>query len=243
MKFTSIAFAAVVAATQFSSTFAATANNAVLDSERTYKDTAVTIDVSGNDSVQDSFSPSGVISIADAFGTWDILTYELTKGTTNAANGVVTINQGVTGVDSGTVGTPETFEYTPNAGFVGTDTFDYSFTITHNKGVGYGIVGTQSGEVAVTVIVSATPTRTPIKQTFEIPGLVSSGDAVKYNHVGLPNIVAVTPGTPDTDAFTAIVKPVFGSSADFAANTSNEAVNNMFAKSWASFIKFFRGGN
>jgi hypothetical protein len=237
MKFTSIVFAALVAATQFSSTFAGKSNEAAVDSSSTYLGIPVTIDVSANDNVQDA--GDNPRSIKDAFADFNIMSYVLKKGTAKVANGLLTINKGVASVDNCKIGGPDQFLYTPNAGFTGTDTFEYQFTITRGVDPRFGDPDTQSGEVTVTVIVSATP----IKQTFEIPGLVSSGDAVKYTHEELSNIVAITPGTPDMDSFNAIVKPVFGGSADFAANTSTEVVQQNLSDIFLNFYNFFRGGN
>jgi hypothetical protein len=240
MKFTSIVFAALVAATQFSSTFALSgvSNEGAADTEKTYEGTAVTIDVSANDNVQDGSDNDKLI--ADALKEKLIVSYDLKIGsTTTAKSGVVTIKSGVPGTKGGNPGTPDKFVYTPNAGFTGTDIFGYTFLITQDGKNTFGNTAKDSVEVDVTVTVSPTV----IKQTFEIPGLVSSGDAVKYNHVGLSNIAAFTPAAPDMDSFTAIVKPVFGGSADFAANTSTEVVQQNFSTIFNSFYNFFRGGN
>jgi hypothetical protein len=245
MKFTSIVFAALVAATQFSSTLAAQSSNPEADTATTAFDTAVTIDVFTNDKVQRSVGAPLILSVETALAQTHILSYVLTKSTTaTASHGTVDVVDGKVGVPCSLTlaGTPDTFKYTPNTGFVGEDEFEYTFMVTHpspTPGDPYGTT-TDSNPVKVTVTVSPEAT---IKQTFEIPGVVSSGNAIKYNHEALFNIVAVTPTAPDTEAFTAIVKPVFGGSADFAANTSPEAVDNIAAKSWNSFIKFFRGNN
>jgi hypothetical protein len=243
MKFASIVlFAALVTATQFSSTLAAQSNNPEADTATTAFDTAVVIDVSTNDKVEKSSGGSPIIPVESAFGKQEITSYVLTKSATvTASHGTVDVVDGTVGVRGKLYGTPDTFKYTPNTGFVGEDEFEYTFKVTHSSpppNVPFGTT-TDSNPVKVTVTVSPEA----IKQTFEIPGLVSIGNAVKYNHEGLSNIAAFTPGGPDTEAFTAIAKPVFGGSADFAANTSPEAVDNIAAKSWNSFIKLFRGGN
>jgi hypothetical protein len=241
MKFTSIVFAAIVAATQFSSTFAAVGTNrAAADTKTTAFDTAVVIDVSGTDEVG-NIGGGTFKKIKDALKgpTYEIANYLLLVDD-KLTEGTVTKVDGTTGDLSNKIaGTPDTVTYTPKDGFVGEDTFAYTFTTTTKKSGTYGDISTASNSVTVKVIVSPEV----IKQTFEIPGVVNSGNAVKYNHVGLSNIAAFTAGGPDTDSFNAIVKPVFGGSADFAANTSPEAVNNIFAKSWDSFIKIWRGGN
>jgi hypothetical protein len=238
MKFTSIVFAALVAATQFSSTFAQSNLAAEITSLTTAYNTQLTsIDVSQNDMVL--AGPLDLLNIAYAFDSNSITEYTLHVTSPSLEGGTVTVNT--------VAGAVDTITYKPKDNFEGSDTFQYTFTVTPSKTYGSTLA---SNKATVTVNVSPPDVKTPpvvatpvVKQTFDIPDRVSTGNAVKYNHVGLPNIVAVTPGTPDTDSFNAIVKPVFGGSAGFAANTSTEAVNNMFAKSWESFIKFWRGGN
>jgi hypothetical protein len=239
MKFTSIVFAALVAATQFSSTFAQL-NIARDTSASTYLGTAVTINVSGTDEVTDITGPYSEVAVKFALDNGDMTKYTLSGLTTPSAGGKVTVVTSTVDDES------DQIEYTSKDGFTGDETFDYQFLVfAATSTTQYGSIKFKSGVATVTVTVTVTVSPTPIKQTFEIPGLVSSGNAVKYNHEGLFNTVAFTPGAPDANSFNAIVKPVIGGSADFAANTSTEAVNNMFAKSWASFInfKFLRGGN
>jgi hypothetical protein len=242
MKFTSIVFAALVAATQFSSTFAGTKDSiAVADTNTTAYETSVTIDVSLTDSVADDTNAID-LSIAAAFAApdYEIITYRITVDDA-ATDGTVSTKPGTLGDGSTFAGKPEQIYYTPKDGFTGEDTFDYTFMVMTKLNGNYGLAG-KSNSVTVKVTVGAKPPAV-IKQTFEIPGLVSSGDAVKYTHEGLSNIVAVTPGTPDTDSFNAILKPVFGGSADFAANNSTEVVQQNFSDIFLNFYNFFRGGN
>jgi hypothetical protein len=238
MKFTSIVFAALVAATQFSCTFAANGSNqAVATSASTYLDTAVTINVAGTDTVQTSVGVASTKSIKDALVA-DITDYTIVIGSVDTTT---TNTKGTVALVAGTAKKPFQLMYTPASGFIGTDTFSYKFSSKPvSSGTPFGApTGIESSPATVTVTVSATP----IKQTFEIPGLVSSGDAVKSTQVGLSNIAAFTPGAPDAGVFKAIAMPVIGSSADFAANTSTEVVQQNFSTIFNSFYNFFRGGN
>jgi hypothetical protein len=237
MKFTSIVFAALVAATQFSSTFARPGTNQAVDNlASTYLDTAVTINVAGTDTVQTSDGAASAKSIKDALVA-DITSYTIAKASVSTPT-----KSGIVALVAGTAAKPVQLMYTPPSGFIGTDTFTYKFSVTPT--IDTKPFGAATGsESVMTATVTVTVSATPIKQTFEIPGLVSSGDAVKYTHEGLPNIVAFTPGTPDTDSFNAILKPVFGGSADFAANTSTEAVQQNLSDIFLNFYNFFRGGN
>jgi hypothetical protein len=239
MKFTSIVFAALVAATQFSSTFAvsysASGTNQAVDTPAfPYKDTAVTINVANTDTVSKA-NDVDPTSIKDAFSAGDITAYTIGTVDTTGTKGAVAV---VT-----SAGVPDQLKYTPASGFTGKDTFTYTFLVTPKTGGEYG-VSSESASATVTVTVSATPIKpTVIKQTFEIPGLVSSGDVVKSTQVGLSNIAAFTPGAPDAGVFKAIAMPVIGGSADFAANTSTEVVQQNFSTIFNSFYNFFRGGN
>jgi hypothetical protein len=195
----------------------------------THADTAVTIDVSGTDTVTNGGSSTKSIEVAlDASG--DITDYAIASGdVTKPTNGAVI-------VVAGDATNPAQIKYTPASGFTGTDTFKYAFKVTPGT---YGSASA-SGEALVTVTVSPAAV---VKQTVEIPGQVSSGDAVKSTQVGLSNIAAVTPGAPDAGVFNAIAMPVIGGSADFAANTSTEGVQQNFSTIFNSFYNFFRGGN
>jgi hypothetical protein len=230
MQFTSIAFAALVAATQFNSTFAKS-NNPLADSATTAFETAVEIDVSANDEVEGN---GKTFSIAAALGNSAIFTYDISVGSTTPSNGSVIVVQG----DPGSVA--DSFKYTPNTGFVGEDEFDYTFAIT-KAGIGTPPFGLTSDSASATVKVTVDPA--VVKQTFEIPGVVGSGNAIKYTHDGLFDIAAFTPAAPDTKVFTAIVKPVLGDSDNFVANTSPKNVQQNFRDMIFDFSNIFRDGN
>jgi hypothetical protein len=236
MKFTSIVFAALVAATQFSSTFAQPKNYAKATPASTYMGTAVTIDVSGTDEVDDGGSSKK--SVAAALLAKEMTLYAIAAGdvTSPTDGGTVTVVKGATDDK------PDQLKYTPKDGFTGTATFTYTFDVGIKS---LGSVSQHGSNIKKSVMATVTVTvkPTPIKQTFEIPGQVSSGNAVKYTQAGLFNTVASIPGAPDADSFTAIVKPVFGNSADFAANTSTEVVKQNFNTLFLNFYDFFRGGN
>jgi hypothetical protein len=241
MKFTSIVFAALVAATQFSSTFAAGTNLALADDATTAFDTAVIIDVALNDDVDNGSSAGSQESksVAAALRDSDILDYDLTKSTTvTAAYGTVDI---VVVTDRTKVA--DTFKYTPNAGFVGDDEFEYTFTISNPSAISDPFGSTRVASTPVKVKVTVSPAAVgpkAIKQTFEIPGVVSSGNAIKYTHDGIFDIAALTPAAPDTKVFTAIVKPVLGDSDNFVANTSPKNVQQNFRDMIFDFSNIFR---
>jgi hypothetical protein len=206
------------------------------DSIATAYETAVTIDVSGTDTVTDGVSSSKSIEDALKAGDMSLYAIDSTTGLTQPSDGTVV-------VVTGDADTPDQLKYTPDSGFTGTDTFTYKFTVgAKTSGSKHGST-TASAAATVTVTVKSSGKPTVVKQTVEIPDRVSSGNAVTYNFEGLVNIAAVTPAAPDMDSFNAIVGPVVGDSDNFAANTSTEAVKQNLSTILLNFFNFFRGGN
>jgi hypothetical protein len=209
----------------------------------TYADTAVTIDVSGTDTVTNGGSSTK--SIEAALKDGDMTDYKIDS----SSSGLTQPSDGTVVVDLGDTDTPDKLTYTPDSGFTGADTFTYAFTVgaadsSVSSATQHGDTAAPSGFATVTVTVSPAVVSTPVvKQTVEIPGLVSSGNVVKSTQVGLSNIAAFTPSAPDADVFNAIVGPVVGDSDNFAANTSTEAVQQNLSTIFNSFYNFFRGGN
>jgi hypothetical protein len=251
MKYTSIVFAALVAATQLSSTFAVgqLENIASADTGKgTAFDTEVDIDVSENDQVTNNLGTPQTKGIQSALDGSNILDYTITitSGSTSTAGGTVTVKSRIDGQD--------TITYKPKPGFDGDDTFKYTFMVTPTSGTKPGPFGSSanaSNEVTVTVTVdppavtlSPAVGNTPVvKQTFEIPDRVSTGNAVKYTRGGLVETAALISAAPDTKVITSIIKPVVGDSGDFAANSSPEVVQQNFVDVFFNFYNFFRGGN
>ncbi|MGB7428249.1 MAG: Ig-like domain-containing protein, partial [Microcoleaceae cyanobacterium] len=108
----------------FTVTVAGLAPDAVNDTANTPEDTAVTIDVSENDTDTKDGTPTGVISIMD-----------------EPTNGTVTIDDNGTPDDT----SDDQVEYTPNKDFDGTDTFTY--TIKDSD----GLVSAEPATVTVNV--------------------------------------------------------------------------------------------
>jgi VCBS repeat-containing protein len=156
---------------------------AVDDATATALDTPVTINPLGNDA--DGAPDSDVLAVT---------------GATAPANGSVVVNP------DGRI------DYTPNAGFTGTDTFTY--TVSDGQG------GTDTATVTVSVGVANldVPTSTPIVPAALVDGEViapidvsgsfvdPNGDPLVYSAIGLPEGLVIDPatgvisGTVDPDA-------------------------------------------
>jgi hypothetical protein len=227
MKFTSILFAALVAGTQFSSTFAQ--NTGVPDVATTSSSKLVVINVADNDFViATPKNGGGTTMVKTGLASGDLRRYTLTLGTKLAANGDVAVVVGSNGV-------ADYFTYTPNSGFVGTDTFGYTFI---TRPVPAGRPNNPSAEVIVKVTVTAA-----VPRSFVIPGLISNADAVGTVRGGLFNFAALTPGTPGTAALNSTINPVIGGSDNFVANSSLQAVSQNLQLSFRDFFLFFNRGS
>ncbi|NBB95413.1 MAG: hypothetical protein GVY16_06690 [Planctomycetes bacterium] len=138
------------------------------DSASTLEDTAVTIDVLGND-----FDPQG-----------DVLTVD---SVTQGASGSVTNNT-------------SDVTYTPNAGFIGTDTFDY--TITDGNGL------YDTATVTVDVVAARSP-ENPANAVSGIEYEVFDGswgrlpdfDSLTAVETGVMDAIDLTPQRDGTDHF------------------------------------------
>jgi hypothetical protein len=225
MKFTSIVIAALVAATQFSSTFATTPLAiANIDVATTRQGAEIKIDVLANDIYDDddaggtgsSDTPNPMMVPVATLPGRALFTFVQP----DAAQGVVTSDFSIDRIKP-------TVLFTPAGGFFGDATFEYLFSVS----------GASSASVVVTVTVTEVPAL-----TFLPPNAVSTAAAVGTVRGGLIDVASFSAAGQNTASLTALLDPVTDVD-NFAALTSFEVVTQSFEIQFANFFNIFRGGN
>jgi hypothetical protein len=220
MKFTSIVLAALVAATQFSSTVATIAAGADIASTIESRGFVI-IDIIANDIDSNTNAPIQITgSSGNALITQKINTFDATGASIVLPSGG--------NVDFST--TDGTLAYTPKAGFSGDDTFMYSYVIT----------GPSAAPVSDTLVTVTVLKQEPL--SFFQPKAISTFDAVGSVRGGLFNVADFTPAAPNAASLTALLNPVTDID-NFSANTSFEVVTKSFNALFVTFFGIFRGGN
>jgi hypothetical protein len=237
MKFTSIVIAALVAATQFSSTFA-DAPACVADTTSTLDGRAVVINVLLNDINKDAMDPPGDTP------------FVVGQAITGSSREVERINPATLKLDLAMVATPAQTSITgtdftatlsgtdggvlisPKPGFVGSFIFFYQVSDADN-----------SGGVATSNVVGVTVTVGKIDPlSFLIPDQISTKDAVGTVRGSLFIAASFSPSSPNTASLTTLLKPVTDVD-NFTANTSPFETSKSFSTIFTDFFSLFRGGN
>jgi hypothetical protein len=223
MKFTSIVFAALVAATQFSSTFAGGEVVTAPDAVTTSDSRAVTFNVLDNDkegtvnggkivkSVDIVGTPSAGISLAGA-----VAPLTLIVGPNVEVPGTVSVT-----ANGGCL-------FTPTAPGVGVTKFSYIADVS--------TTGSPSASQIVTITIGAAP---GLADFLFAP--ISNAAAVNTVRGKFTDVASFTPGFTDATV-TAVTTPVLDVN-NFIDNTSFGVVNKSFGQQFLDFFQIFRGGN